>query len=59
MVSLLKPIIAVRCPAMNGRLTPVEDCNSEQCPYHLETRMPWRHYAVKCDIGDKREGVYP
>ena len=55
MTSLLRPVEAVECP-VNSRLVSVDEC--ETCMNGIEIRRPWRHFVVKCDIGDKSEGVY-
>jgi len=56
MVSTLRPVTAVMCPSIK-RLVAVEDCKDCECV--IDVRSPWRHYAVKCDIGNKTEGAYP
>lgn len=55
MTSTLKPIQAVICPSLK-RLVAVTEC--ENCECLIEIRRPWRHFIVKCDIGDKSEDVY-
>jgi len=56
MTSTLKPIEAVMCPSIK-RLVAVKDC--EKCECVIEVRRPWRHFAVKCNIGEKHEAIYP
>ena len=55
MASTLKPVKAVWCPSVD-HLVPIDKC--EECPSVIEVRRPWRHFAVRCRIGGKNEGVY-
>ena len=55
MASTLRPVSAVVCPS-TGLLVAVEEC--KDCGAVLDVRDPWRHYAVRCKIGGKSEGIY-
>jgi len=55
MDSTLRPVSAVECPS-TGQLVAVEGC--KECEQVVEVRIPWRHFAVRCKISGKNEGVY-
>ena len=57
MTSTLRPKDAVACPLKNGEPDWVEVCKT--CMHALDVRSPWRHYAVKCAMGNIKDGVYP
>lgn len=57
MVSTLKPGTAVACPLKNQEPEWVSVCR--ECMHATDVRIPWRHYAVKCAIGNENGGVYP
>ncbi len=55
MVTTLRPEQAVRC-LLTGKAVFVSEC--QECDHMIEVRIPWQHYAVKCDIDGESTGVY-
>ena len=56
MTSTLKPVQAVNCPSLK-RVVAVTECKDCECV--IEVRDPWRHFAVKCSVGNGNGAVYP